>query len=72
MLETAENKKMQIPLLKIGKEECLKQRKIKNRKFRRRKPSKQRNFDSGKWENVNPAVENRARRMFATAENGKM
>ncbi len=35
-------------LRKIGQEECLKQRKIKNCKSRCRIPSKQRNFDSGK------------------------
>ena len=62
---------MQIPLWKIGKEECLKQREIRKCKSRCGKPSKQRDFDSGKKENANPAVENRADRRFMTAGNQK-
>ena len=59
-------------LRKIGQEECLKQRKIKNCKSRCRKPSSRKIFDSGKSKNVNPAVENRADRGFMTAGNQKL
>ena len=58
-------------LRKIGQEECLIQRKIKNCKSRCRKPSRRRIFDSGKSKNVNLAVENQAGTRFLTAENQK-
>jgi len=48
---------MQIPPLKIGQEECLKQRKTRKRKSRGGNPGKQRNFDGGKSKKANPAVE---------------
>ena len=57
--------------MKIGQVEYLKQRKTKKCKSRCRKPGKQRNFDSGKLRNANPAVENRADRRFMTAGNQK-
>ena len=59
-------------LRKIGQEECLKQREIKKCKSRRRKPCRQRIYDSGKSENVNSAVENRADKGFMTAGNQKL
>ena len=59
-------------LRKIGQEECLKQREIRNCKSRCRKLSRRKIFDSGKSKNVNPAVENRADRGFMTAGNRKL
>ena len=63
---------MQITPLKIGQEECLKQRKTRKRKSRCRNPGKQRNFDGGKSKKADPAVENRVDRRFMTAGNQKL